>query len=170
MKRTLDAVLVNADRRIHLNENDQVDVCCRSLHKCDAYKRTTFNQTIDTLWNSQNCDCTHLFRICLDNLNTSLSNDVEFLHSISTKKCYINDYPIIKCAKWESYPDSKLSFLRFVNQAEREKYQNRCSKYELDGNRPKQLQFRDLSFNHHHTNMSQHTFNLQKSEFIPDNR
>lgn len=152
-----------------MDEKDQVDTCCRSLYKCDAYKRIAFNLTNDALWNIQPCDCIHLFQICLDNLNTSLSSEVDLLHSMNTTKCYINDYPIVQCAKWELYPDSDTPFLRFVNQAEREKFHNRCSKYELDGNRPKQLQLRDLPFNHHAmpANQSQQTFNLEKSEFVP---
>lgn len=169
LKKSLEAALVNAKRRILLDEKDQVDTCCRSLYKCDAYKRIAFNLTNDSLWNIQPCDCIHLFQICLDKLNTSLSSEVDFLHSMNTTKCYINDYPIVQCAKWELYPDSDTPFLRFVSQAEREKFHNRCSKYELDGNRPKQLQLRDLPFNHHAmpANQSQQTFNLETSEFVP---
>lgn len=169
LKNSLEAALLNANRRTHLDEEDQVDACCRSLRKCDAYKRITSNRTIDSFWKFQSCECIHLFRICLDNMNTSLSNQVAFWHSINTTNCYTNDHPIVQCIKWESYPESKTPFLRFVSQAEREKFYNRCSKYELDGNRPKQLQIRDLPFNQHQTNMSQQTFNLQKSEFVPDN-
>lgn len=172
MKKSLEATFVNANRRINLDENDQIDACCRSLHKCDAYKRMAFNRTNDSLWNFRPCDCIHLFQICLDNLNTSLSNEVEVLLSINTTKCYTNDYPIVQCIKWESCAESKAPFLRFVNQAQREKFFNRCSKYELDENRPKQLQLRDFPFKHYEmsandtTNMSQHTLNPQQSKFL----
>lgn len=172
LKKSLEATLINANSRTDSDEKDQIDKCCRSLHKCDAYKRITFNQTNSLLWNFRSCDCVHLFRICLDNLNSSLSDEVDFLNSINTTKCYTSDYPIIQCIKWESYSEWKVPFLRFVSQAEREKIFNRCTKYEFEKNRPKQLQLRDLPFNHHVmsandiTNISQNAFNLQKSEFV----
>lgn len=166
LKKSLGGALVNVNRSIHLDEKDQVDACCRSLYKSDAYKRISFNQINDSLWNFQSCDCIHLFQICVDNLNTSLSNEVEFLHSINTTKCYLIDYPIIQCIKWESYPESETLFLRFVNQVAREKFHNRCSKYELDGNQPKQLQLRDLPFNHHSITMRcLQTFHSKQSIF-----
>lgn len=172
LKKSLETTLVNANRRTHSDEKNQVDTCCRSLLKCDAYNRIAFNQTYNPLWNIRSCDCVHLFHTCLDNLNSSLANEVAFMHSMNATKCYTNDYPIIQCTQWESYPEWKAPFFRFVNQAERKKFFNRCAKYEFDKNRPKQLQLRDLAFNHHQIsvndikNMSQNTFNLQKCEFI----
>lgn len=45
LKRSLEATLTNAIRGTHLeNKIDQIDGCCRSLYKCDAYKRIELNQ------------------------------------------------------------------------------------------------------------------------------
>lgn len=154
------------------NENNQMDGCCRSLHKCNAYKRIAMNQTNDTIWSHQHCDCVYFFKKCLNNLNTSLSNDVAFLHSINTAKCYTIDHPTIKCIKFESYPEWKASFLRFASQFERKRLFNRCSKYESDKNKPKQLQLRDVPFTYHAMsandtgNISEDTFNLCHGKFF----
>lgn len=169
LKRSLEATLVNANIRTDSDEKYQIDACCRSLYKCDAYKRVALNQTNDLFWNIRPCDCIELFQICLVNLDSSLSNEIELLHSINTTKCYTSDYPIIHCKKWESYPEGNTPILRFVNQAEREKFFNRCTKYELDKSRPKQIQLRDVPFNHHErfaNNMSQNAFNTQKCKFF----
>lgn len=172
LKQSLEATFLNVNRGAHFNGKDQIDSCCRSLHKCDAYQRIALNQTNDSLWDFRHCDCLYFFQICLDHVNTSLSNEVAFLHSINTTKCYKNDYPIIECIKFESLPYLKAPFLRFVNQAEREKFFNRCSKYELDKNRLQQLQFRDVPFNYHGMstndtrNMSHVTFIPHQSRFV----
>lgn len=174
LKKSLEATFVNANRQTHsADENDQINACCRSLHKCEAYKRIEFNQTNVSFGNFRHCDCIHSFQICLDDLNSTISNEVEFLHSINTIKCYTDSYPIIQCIKWVSYPEWKAPFLKFGNQTEREFVLKRCSKYELDNSRPKQLQLRDLSFNHHEmsanniTNMPQDAIHIHnKSEFV----
>lgn len=88
LKQSLEATFLNVNRGAHFNGKDQIDSCCRSLHKCDAYQRIALNQTNDSLWDFRHCDCLYFFQICLDHVNTSLSNEVAFLHSINTTKCY----------------------------------------------------------------------------------
>lgn len=129
-----------------------MDGCCHSLLKCNIFKRFTaldLKSSRMIHWSRQHCDCVYFFKICLDNLNTTLSNEVALLHSVNTTECYTNDHPIIKCKKFESYPEWKAPFLRFASQAERNRFINRCSKYELDKNKPKQVQLRDVPFNYH---------------------
>lgn len=172
LKKSLEAAFVNANRATHFDENDQIDACCRTLHKCDAHKHIALNQANDSLWNVRHCDCVLFFQICLNHLNTSSAHEVAFLHSINTTKCYKNDHPIIKCIKFETYSESTDPFRTYVNTAERENFFNRCSKYELNENQPQQLQIRDLPFNYHGTftndtrNMSHDTFTPHQSEFI----
>lgn len=167
LRKSLDATFINANKEIHLDEKYYVDSCCHSLHKCDAYKRIALNQTNDTLWNFQHCDCVYFFKICLYNLNTSLSNEVALLHSINTTKCYTNDHPIIQCIKFESYTEWKIQFFRYVNQTERKRLFNRCSKYQLDKNKPHQLQLRDLPFNYHEMMFANDTKNISQDISIP---
>lgn len=145
MKKSLEATFINAKKGTYLDEKDHLDACCRSFHKCNAFKHIEFNHTN----NWSHCDCIHFFQKCLKNSDTSLSNELAFIHSINATKCYAKDYPITKCIKFESYPEWKAPFLRFVNSAEREKFFNRCSKYELDERQPQRIQLFDLPYNYH---------------------
>lgn len=104
--------------------------------------RFKFNQTND--WHIMNCDCEQSFEICLKNVNTALSNDVAYVQSINTTQCYSNDHPIIKCIKFETYSESSVPLVQFLDQPQREKYLKRCVKYQLDENRSKELQFFDM--------------------------
>lgn len=107
-------------------------------------------------------ECVHLFEICLKNLNTPLSNDVAFVHSINATKCYSIDHPIVKCIKFETYSDKKGPLLRFMNLMEREKYFNRCINYEFDESRPKEFQIFDVPFNDHAMSTARGMFYQQK--------
>lgn len=139
-------IVDNGKRRLYLDEKYNVDTCCRTLLKCDANKHNELNHTNE--WNFRHCDCENSFQICLGNLKTPLSNELALMYSINTTKCYAIDYPIINCIEYESYAESTAPFLRFVNSAEREKFFNRCSKYELDENQQQELQLFDLPFNY----------------------
>lgn len=134
-------------RGVHFDEKDHVDLCCRSFHKCDAHKNIQLNHTNDRIFG--HCGCIRLFQTCLKNVNTSLSNEVAFFYSMNTTKCYTKIHPVIKCVKFESYPESKALFHRFVNSAESQNFFNRCSKYELNDNQPRQLQLIDSPLNYH---------------------
>lgn len=147
MEKSLQATFVNAKKGTILDEKEHVDLCCRSLHKCDSYKHIELNQRIE--WHIRDCECVHSFQTCLKSLNTSLSNEVAFIYSINATKCHSSDHPIIKCTsiKFETYAEPNVQFVRFMNSAEREKYFKRCVKYELDEIRPQQLQIFDVPFN-----------------------
>lgn len=124
---------------------DDVDFCCRSLHKCDAYKHTELNKYTNEMY-IRHCDCVHSFQICLKNLNTSLSNQLAFIHSINATKCYAQDYPAIECINHETYPDA---LLRLVNSAERERFFNRCLNYDFDFSQLQKVQMFDVPFNNY---------------------
>lgn len=126
----------------HLDDSDRLDLCCRSLQKCDAFKRIELNSRSE--WNVQHCECVHSFRTCLKNLNSIPSNELSFLHSMNTSKCYAKENPIIKCVKKETYSISQIQFLQFIDSIQHRKYVDRCSKYELDQSQPKKLQLFDL--------------------------
>lgn len=167
LKRSLQATFTSAIRRTHLeNKIDQIDGCCRSLYKCDAHKRIALNQMNTAFSTYQHCDCIHFFQICLDKFNTSLANEVALLHSINTTKCYTNDHPIIECIKFQSHPEWKTKFLRFVDQTERKRLLNRCSKYELDKTKPQQLQLRDVPFSYYGMSVND-TRNISQDAFFP---
>lgn len=131
---------------VRSNKIDQVDSCCRSFHKCDAHKSVEFNRTSE--WDIPHCECIYSFRTCLGHLNNSLTNKFTHIHSINTTKCYANDYPIVKCSKFDELTNDEVEFLKFSNSDEHEKYFNRCSKYHLDETKPQQLQLYDLPINH----------------------
>lgn len=143
LKKTLDSTFVPSKSGTNLNEKDQIDLCCRSLYKCNAHKQNELNQTI--AWNIRHCDCLHSYRICLKHLNTTISNKINFVYSLNTTKCYSNDHPIIKCIEFEKYPDT-MSF-KMINHDEHEKYFKRCLKYAVDQNRKKELQIFDMPLN-----------------------
>lgn len=149
LKKSFEATFFNAKTHIHSSESDRVDLCCRSLHKCDAHKRILLNYTNESC--VRNCECEYSFVKCLENLNSSLSNELAFVHSINTTKCYAKDYPIIKCKTFDAHQiESKISsHFKFLDSAERESLFNRCSKYDLDQSRPQQIQIFDVPFNNH---------------------
>lgn len=126
-----------------LGGKDRTDLCCRSLHKCDAHERVELNLT--NVWPLWHCECVDSFYTCLNNLNTTISNEFVFIHSINTTKCFLNDHPIIKCNKFETYSD--LQLFKLSNFDEREKYFKRCIKYELDQNRTEEMQIFDVTVN-----------------------
>ncbi|XP_055315866.1 uncharacterized protein LOC129579678 [Sitodiplosis mosellana] len=147
LKKTLDSTFVKSKSGAVLSEVNRIDLCCRSLYKCNAHKYNELNQT--TAWNSgiRHCECVNSFKICLKSLNTSLSNKFDFIHSINTTKCSSNDHPIIKCTAFEKYSDKLLQLSKTINSNNREKYFKRCIKYESDQNREKQFQIFDMPFN-----------------------
>lgn len=143
LKKSLEAAFANAKKSIYLNGKDRVDLCCRSLHKCDAQKHVELNYTIESI---RHCKCEQSFKMCLENLNTSLSNNLIFIHSVNATKCYAKDHPIVKCVKIETYPESEAQFFKFMNTNEHEGSFNRCLKYELDKSQPQKIQTFDLPF------------------------
>lgn len=145
LEKSLKATFVPANQNPNSNEEHQVDFCCRSLYKCDAHKRNELNQTTES--HMKHCGCIHLFQICLKNLNTSLSNEVVFIHAINASKCYSKDHPINKCIQFETYADSNVEWLRLIDSDERQKYFSRCVKYDLNTSLPQQLQTFDVPFN-----------------------
>lgn len=146
LKKSLETTFVIAKQGMHLDEKNNADLCCRTLHKCDAHKRIEFNQTNDE-WYIRHCECVNSFKMCLNTLETSLSKEFAFSFSINATKCFSLDYPIVRCIKFQTYSESKSQFFQFPSSLEREKYFNRCQKYELDYRKPKQLQMFDLPFN-----------------------
>lgn len=147
-RRLFEATFLNAKKGIYSNETDSVDLCCRSLHKCDAYKQIELNHT-NALY-IRHCECVHSFQKCLENLNTSLSNEFAFIYSINTTKCYAKDHPIIKCISFDANLELKAdTIFEFINSAERALLLNRCLKYDLDQSLPQQLQIFDVPFNNH---------------------
>ncbi len=99
LKKSLQATFFNARNDTDLNDKYRLDSCCRSLHKCEAYK----NIELKGDRSIQHCQCVRNFRICLKELNTTLSSNLAFIHSTNATKCYARDHPIIKCVKLETY-------------------------------------------------------------------
>lgn len=150
LTKSLETTFINAkDKDTLLNDEDRIDFCCRSLYKCDAHKHIDVNQTIEL--NIRHCDCERSFQLCLNNLNTSLSNEIGLIHSINVTKCFSNNFPIIKCIKIERYSGTTAQLLRQFSMTEREQYFKRCVKYELDQNQPKNFQVIDMPFNEYAT-------------------
>lgn len=146
-QRTLEATFFNQKQNDSSHEKYRVDHCCRSLYKCNTQKHMELNATTD--WHIQHCDCIHLFQMCLNNLNSSLSNEVAFIHSVNATKCYSKTHEIIGCIEYQIFSRSKNQLLNFMNSLEREKYLKRCIKYEFDENRPKKLHILDVPFIYH---------------------
>lgn len=143
----LEATFVNTKTNTLLDEKEKIDICCRTLYKCNAYKRSELNPT--TEWHIPHCECVSSFQVCLKNLNTSLSNEVSLLYSINATKCYSHDHPTTKCIQfgiYYTYSENIKDQLLKLNIAEREKFFNRCTKYALDESRRKQLQILDVKF------------------------
>lgn len=144
LKKSLDTTFVNSKKFIYTNGTDRVDLCCRSLHKCDAHKRSVLNYTNESY--IRHCECVHSFENCLKNLNSSLSNKFAFLYAVNTSKCYAIDHPIIKCKKFDAQlnelkaaPLFKVMNSAFI----------RCIEYVIDQSQPKELQIFDVPFNSH---------------------
>lgn len=138
---------VTVKKGTYLNDSDHLDLCCRSIHKCEAHKRIELNYTIDAY--IRHCECEYSFQNCLENLNSSLSNELGFIHSLNTSKCYTIDYPIIKCVKFDPYRvESEVNLnLLFLDSDEHKSLFNRCLKYDLDQSQPKKIQMFDVPFN-----------------------
>lgn len=144
LKKSLQATLSSVRNDSSLDDKNSLDSCCRSLNKCDAYETNELNSTNDR--SILHCDCVMSFRTCLKKLNTSLSSNLAFIHSINATKCYAKDYPIVKCAKQEEITGSASQHLRFTNLTLPDTFFNRCTKYEFDESQPKKLQILDLPF------------------------
>lgn len=132
LKKSFEATFVSVKDELYLNETDRVDLCCRSLHKCDAHKHIEFNYKNES--NIRHCKCVYSFQNCLKNLNTSLSNELAFFHSVNTTRCYAKEYPIIKCITFDSHKKEST---------------RRCLEYDLDQSQPQKLQIFDVPFNNH---------------------
>lgn len=152
-KRSFDAIFVNTKSGSELNGTERVDLCCRTFHKCDAFKRETTNHTFDITNKSyiRHCGCENSFKKCLSNLNTTLSNEIAFMHSLNSTKCYTRDHPIIKCNQtFNEHSELKSApLLGLMNSTEREMFLKRCLKYDVDKSQPQQLQVFDVPFNIH---------------------
>lgn len=148
MKKSLLATFIKTIEDINSEEKIQTDLCCRTFLKCDSHKRTELNETME--WHIQPCQCIDSFKMCLKNLNTSLSNQLESIHSINTTKCYSIEYPIIKCAKMETvHLDSKS--VQLLGTFDHEPFLSRCIKFDLDDSKSKKLQILDVPFNDNST-------------------
>lgn len=103
--------------------------------------------------NIRHCECEYSFKNCLENLNTSSSNVLGFIHSLNTEKCYAIDHPVIKCISFDApqiEPEIDLH-LQNLNAVKRKSIFNRCSKYDFDQGQPQLLQMFDVPFNEHAT-------------------
>lgn len=127
LKRLLEASFVDTKKGTISNETYRMDLCCRSLHKCDAYKRIEFNYIKES--DIRHCECVHSFQRSLENMNTSLSNEFAFIHTINTAKCYAKDHPIIECITFESKTGPIVELMSSVG---RDFFPNRCLKYDLN--------------------------------------
>lgn len=76
LKRLFEDAFVSVKKGTYLNDSDHLDLCCRSLHKCEAHKHIELNYTIEAY--VRHCECEYSFQTCLENLNSSLSIE---LHS-----------------------------------------------------------------------------------------
>lgn len=145
LKKSLEASFIQKKNGTHLNEQENLDLCCRLLYKCDAYQKTELKYSFE--WNIMHCECENKFRICLKNLNTSSSKQFAYIYSIHKKKCYANNYQIIKCVKFETFLLPEIQFYNAsLNRIVRETFYNRCIEYEFDESKSKQLQLFDLPF------------------------
>lgn len=144
LKKSLLSIFLNNKNDTIVNEKYKIDVCCRSLHKCDAHRRAELNHSTDN--HISYCECVQSFQKCLRNLNQTLSNEVAFIHSLNATKCFTTIHPIIKCIKFEQHSESTDQIIKFTTMNERENYFKRCTKYELDLSRKEELQIIDLPF------------------------
>ncbi|XP_031622912.1 uncharacterized protein LOC116340509 [Contarinia nasturtii] len=101
LKRSFEATFEIVKKGGYLNESDRADLCCRSFHKCGAHKHIELNYTNEQA-NIRHCECEYSFKNCLENLNTSSSNVLGFIHSLNTEKCYAIDHPIIECISFDA--------------------------------------------------------------------
>lgn len=145
-KRALQATFGHAKtNNTYLNENERLDLCCRSLHKCDVQKYIELQQS-NSEWNVKHCGCVQTFRICLGNINTTVSNELSFIHSLNATKCYAKDHPIVKCTEIETFSEPSDQFFQIKDSNVRERFLYRCSNYELDKTQPQRIQLFDLPF------------------------
>lgn len=147
-KRSFEATFDNVKNGGFLYESDRIDSCCRSFHKCEAHKHIELKNITEQA-NIRHCECEYSFKNCLENLNTSSSNVLGFIHSLNAEKCYAIDHPIVKCISSDAplmEPEIDLHF-KDLNTVKRKSIFNRCSKYDLDQGQPQLLQMFDVPFN-----------------------
>ena len=77
LKESFEATFITVKKEAYLNESDHVDPCCRSFHKCEAHKHVELNYTREKAY-IRLCECEYSFQICLENLNSSLANQLGF--------------------------------------------------------------------------------------------
>lgn len=142
-KKSFEATFDDVKSGEYFNESGRVDLCCRSFHKCEAYKHIQLNYTNEEA-NIRHCECEYIFKNCLEHLNTSSSNVLGFIHTLNTRKCYAIDHPIIKCTSFDAPQIEPEIDLHVQNLY-------RCENYELDQDQPQLLQMFDVPFNEHAT-------------------
>lgn len=94
-KKALGVALISVKIEYRTKQENDLDMCCRALHKCDAFKNIQLNSTKNV--NIRHCNCVNSFYECLSNVNTSTSNDIASIYSLD-KNCYRSvNHPIHKC-------------------------------------------------------------------------
>lgn len=92
LKKSLDSILFNSKSGTIPNKIDRIDLCCRTLYKCNLQKTSEINQTV---WYIRHCNCVQSFQHCLKSLNTSLSNELYSTFALNATKCISNEQKIV---------------------------------------------------------------------------
>lgn len=120
--------------------------CCRSIINCDLRKKSELNITDKS--NLRHCDCESEFVKCLKDAYKNTSNQFDKnhqrLHSIYTKQCYAEDYPIEKCIKYQQFFRPTQVFDQIPVDGLNTTV--RCLEYKMDRSKAKIIQNFDIPF------------------------
>lgn len=114
-----------------LGYHKETDKCCRDHDHCDHLEPGESNNYLvnNDIFSVMNCECDREFKKCLKANKSFVSNKIGIIYFTARSRCYMEEYPIIKCKTY----DHRL----FVK---------RCVEYILDTSKPKAYQWFDLPF------------------------
>ncbi|XP_053995511.1 phospholipase A2-like [Hylaeus anthracinus] len=107
----------------------ETDACCREHDMCsDVIEAGQSNHglTNPTFYTRLHCSCDEKFIDCLRRSEDGAGNTVGYFYfNALDTKCFREDYPIVGCNRWTTFP-------------------RRCLEYELDESQPKKYQWFDV--------------------------
>lgn len=151
LQKSIEAILRNPEQNTNSTENGNIDSCCRTLYVCGVQKKVILNGTKS----SRHCECEKGFIECLKKLNDETTK-FALAYSVEQSTCVAENYPIVKCIKFQKFLEPRAIFYRPPNAIEQKSHYIRCLEYEFDESKPKMYQTFDLPY----------IFKIGKYEFI----
>lgn len=156
LSKSVEAILGNPEQNTNSTEGENLDACCRTLYICGIQKKVNLNDTKKS--KTRHCECENGFLKCLEKLNDEATKKFASAYSLEQSTCLEENYPIVKCVKFQIFFEPRAIFYRPPNAIEQKSNYIRCLEYEFDKEKPKIYQKIDLPY----------IFKIGKFEYIKE--